>query len=60
MYFDSTVFIVEPEHVSQIFSMDPDSGVLTVHANGAGLDANGTTGIINVSRICNFEYGMAI
>lgn len=41
-------FAVEPAHVSPVFSIDTETGVLTVSGRGPYLDANGTSGILNV------------
>lgn len=42
-------FAVEPSHVSPIFSIDAETGVLFVSGRGPYLDANGTSGMLNVS-----------
>ena len=42
------LFAVEPAHVSPIFSIDAGTGLLTVSGRGPYLDANGTSGILNV------------
>ena len=41
-------FTVEPAHVSPVFSIDTETGMLTVSGRGPYLDANGTSGILNV------------
>ena len=45
------LFAVEPTHVSPIFSIDTETGVLTVNGRGPYLDANGTSGMLNVNKL---------
>ena len=42
------MYAVEPDHVSPIFTIDTETGLLAVDGRGPNLDANGTQGVVNV------------
>ena len=44
------LYAVHPNHLSPIFTLDAETGILRVDGRGPHLDANGTTGSLNVHK----------
>ena len=49
--FRMVLFLVVPQMSSPIFSLDSSTGELFVDGSGPHLDANGTSGFLNVSNL---------